>query len=198
MLSDRTLPFHIAAAIGSLLLAAPSAPTEEQPTLSSLLSVGSRVRVQAPARGPGLIQGTVLEVDDTGMLLSAAGLGHVRVEQQSISRLEVSTGRGSSSKKGAVIGGAIGAVIGAVAGGTNVPEGPCIDAPATTCPASPGGAGNAFAGAAVGGALGAGWGALLGHLKKHDLWSPVPLTDLRVSFVAIRGRAVSLSMSLRW
>ena len=197
MRSNRTLRFLVVAAIGSLLLAAATAWTEERP-LSSLLSIGSRVRLQAPTAGQGLIQGTVLEVDDRGLLLSAAGLGHVRVERQSISRLEVSTGRGSSLKKGAIIGGAIGVALGAAAGGTSVPEGPCIDAPAITCPASPGGAGNALAGAAIGGALGAGWGALFGHLKKHDLWSPVPLTDSRVTFVPMLGRGVGLSMSLRW
>lgn len=154
------------------------------------LTVGSRVRLAAPAALAGRVQGLVLTMDDDALLVGTDHGPPVRVPREAITRLEVSTGRRGRALKGAAIGGAIGGVVFA-----GIPrEEYCVDyvGRGETCPSRAEMVGTGV----VGGAL---WGLLIGHLVKTDRWSSVPLSGTRVSVAPARARGGwGLSLSVGW
>jgi hypothetical protein len=172
------------------LAAAILLPGEARAQDADSFVVGSRVRLEAPAALRGRVEGTVMEVDDGSVLLSADGRVPVRIPRQSITRLEVATGRRREVLKGTLIGAGIGAGLGAL-----IPRDEfCANyytEPGQGC----GSKGEIVVTSAAGGAL---WGAILGVIFKTDRWGAVPLDRVHVAVTPARGRGVGLTLSASW
>ena len=162
-----------------LLLPAEGRP-QERASGSSVITVGSRIRLRAPTLVNGQIEGIVIETDETALLVGINDRVPLRVSRQAITRLDVSTGRHRQALKGAIIGAGIGVASYTVLLAADV-ESSSKD----------------FAAGAAMGALGGGlWGAGIGALIKSDRWSAVPLDQVRIALVPTRGHGVRLSLSL--
>lgn len=150
--------------------------------------VGSRVRVQAPADLQGPVEGMVMELDESTVLLSADGRVPIRISRDAITQLEVATGRKRQPIKGALIGAGIGAGINALVSHDLY----CSELePGQTCPSKA----RMVATGAAGGAL---WGAFIGLLVKSDRWGSVPLDRVHVGVAPVRGHGVGLTLSTSW
>lgn len=167
---------YSAAVLASMLFVQGEAWSEEQVKAVSPIALGGRVRLRAPTAVQGRIKGTVMEMDEKSLLVSADDRTPVRVPRQAITQLEVSTGRHSKALKGMLIGAAIGGVVGVYCD---------LDCNAAAVHAA----------GAVSGAVG---GLLVGALFHGDRWSSVPLESVRVSVAPARGRGLALSLSLGW
>jgi hypothetical protein len=182
--SQRTTWSSVVAVLVTAFLVPSEVWAQEQAGTISPVTVGSRVRVQAPTFPKGQVEGLVMQMDDKSLLVSADDRIPVRLSRQDITRIEVSTGRKRQWLKGLMIGTSIGGVLGALADVT--PAGSYCD----FCVNSKG---EAVAYGALGGAV---WGAGIGALFKADHWNSVPLERVRVSLAPTRGRGVRLSASV--
>jgi hypothetical protein len=171
---------RVASLVAALVVAAPFTLLAQQ---ESLLAPGERVRVTAPSIGvhervctfSALRRDTAL-VMDRGTLLA--------LPLASVTKLEVSRGRGSRAGKGAVIGLLVGTGAGAalgvidLAGEDEVAEYLFVF----------------YAG--LGGGVGALLGAVLGAVSRVDRWEPVRLYPVRVGLRSQRNGVLTLSLSL--
>jgi hypothetical protein len=150
---------------------------------ATTVTVGSRVRIVAPTMVHGALEGMMLEMDDSSLLVGIDDRGPTRLSRQAITRIDVSTGRHSRALKGMIIGAVLGAGAGALAysGDCNGAVSVCVDSHSVVP-----------VGLVTGALVGAGIGALI----KHDRWNRVPLDSVRVGLGPTRGRGVALSVSL--
>jgi hypothetical protein len=186
VLGQAVAEFPTAGSSSSVLLLSAGAGPEERPASLSPLAVGSRVRLQAPTIVEGRVEGMVMEMDESSLLVSADGRASVRVERQAITRLDISTGRHRRALRGMAIGAGIGAVAGLLFTSDS------CDNPVFVCTTS------VVESGALGTLAGAAYGAGIGALFKTDSWNRVPLELVHVSVAPIRGRGVRLSLSLAW
>jgi hypothetical protein len=162
-------------------VAASGAFPQEESRASPSITVGSRIRLLAPAVVTGRIEGMVIQLDGKSLLVGGEDRTPVSVSREAITQLEVSTGRHRQTLKGMCIGAGIGALLGFATG--------CV--PMVGCDErNRGGAALIYA---LPGAL---YGAGIGALIKRDRWSAVPLDRLRVTLVPTRGRGLGLSLSM--
>lgn len=155
------------------------------------VSTGSRVRLEAAAVSRKPMTGTILKLDQTSITLSEHRLSApIVVPRDAITKMEVSTGRRSKAKAGALIGAAVS--IGATALALSGDEGGSACAQAFLClDLPPREVFVAFAGVA-----GACVGALVGRLIGQDKWTPVQASGLRVSVAPKpKGGAIRLSFA---
>lgn len=159
--------------VAMLMLTAPAHSQEARHSGLSI-AVGSKVRLRVPA---GRIEGTITEIaaDSLKVSIEDDGMQNVSVSRQSITKLEVSTGRKRKALKGMLIGAAVGGAVGAYC---------------ETCSSA-----ESHAAGAVGGAVS---GLLIGALFHGERWSTVPLDRVRVSVWPARERGVGASLSLGW
>jgi hypothetical protein len=138
----------------SILLLPNGVRSQEGAPMASPAIVGKKVRLLAPAIVNGRIEGVVLKMDQQGFVIGQAEGTHLRVPRQTVTRLEVSTGRRRHTLKGMCIGAGVFVLLSTpivVSGRV-----PARDAPL----------------AAVAGAM---WGAGIGTLVEGERWSAVPL-----------------------
>ena len=181
-MTQRSLIF---AAVLSALAATASAQGPDNTSLSSVLAVGSRVRITsaALARTKGLVAG----LDESAVTL-ATDAGVIKMPLTSITALDVSLSRKRNWLKGAAIGLGVGLIIGLT---TPVDPNNCVFSSNSTNECSRGAAlGSGLLG---GGLLGAGIGALI----TTDRWSAVTLSVARPQ--ARYGRpSIGLVMAARF
>ena len=176
-----------AAAVLALVLLLPGvAWAQGQTPAISAVSVGTRIRIQAPASIQGRVEGTVMTMDETSLLISTNDHRPLTVRRQDITSLEVSAGRQRSVIQGA----AIGAIAGLLILQTSVRDNCANNDSACYTDRS-----RAAADGLLGGAI---WGAGIGALIKRDRWMTVPTESVRVSVAPSRGRGVRLSLSDAW
>lgn len=157
------------------------ASSQEQPAVSVPPTLGSRVRLWAPAVAGGRIEGTVVRVDDRSLSVGRDGEA-LSVPRDAITRFEVGTGRHRHVWQGLGIGAAAGGLLGGLSG--------CF--PMVACG---GDAGQHLGAAALGAFAGAGWGALIGAFVQGEGWRTVPLEQLHLALAPARGGGVGLSVA---
>jgi hypothetical protein len=170
-----------------------TARSEEQPGALGPIVVGSKVRFQAPTASQGPVQGTVMEMDSSSLLISTEKQRPFRVSRQAITQLEVAVGRRRNARKGLIIGTVAGAVlVGLVAG---IPR-DSFCPPAAPDPQSCRDTRKLFL--TTGLPLVALEGAGVGALIKSDRWSSVPVAKVQMSLAPICGPGLGLALSLRF
>jgi hypothetical protein len=139
------------------------------------LAPGARVRVQ---QGPETLTGTLVSSDGAGLVVVTDKSDTVPAPLGSITTVEMSTGKRSHARMGAVIGLGMGFVTGIVVSMAAPAPQPILVASSTSASSD-----NWTAGAGVAGAvLGAGIGAIVGAVTRSEKWAPaVPPT------IGIRG-----------
>ena len=175
----------LAVLIVSTLLLPGEARSQEQPKSVSPIAVGTRVRLRAPTVVSGRIEGMVIEMDESSLLIGVNDRVPLRVSRQAISQLDVSTGQHRQALKGMIMGAGIGLAVFALTGAAYQGD----ESSSARDWASFLGTGLA------GGAL---WGAGIGALIKTDRWSAVPLERVRVGLAPTQRGGVRLSLSVRF
>jgi hypothetical protein len=172
------------------LLGAGELQAQEQAEMGPI-SVGSRVRFQAPSVIKGTVQGTVSEVDTESLLISTDDRRPFRVSRSAITQLEVAVGRRRNARKGLIIGAAVGATLLAIV--AMMPKDsycPPDDLALQTCLDD---RSQTLAVVLPAAALeGAGIGALI----KSDHWSGVPLERVHIGVVPTRTKGLGLALSM--
>ena len=159
---------------------------------------GTKVRVSTTSSYVGVV--AALSADTLYLAPARYGDPSVAVPIESITRLEVSRGRGP----GAWIGGGIGLLAGAIIGGsiaTSATENPCDDRGCTLGEALGSlneQAAAGLGGIVVGGALGLLAGALIGRGLSPERWEPLSVESVRLSFRPNGGASVAISFSTRF
>jgi len=176
--SAMAAPIFVGMAIASMAPVANAASSQEEPSISSPITAGNRIRLVAPAAVTGRIEGTVIQLDGKSLLVGGNGRRPISVPREAITQLEVSTGRRRQTLKGLWLGAGIGALWMGAACGLYAD---CDD-----------GASPILGGAASGALLGAGIGALI----KRDRWSTVPLDRVRIAIVPTPRRGVRLFLAV--
>jgi hypothetical protein len=167
------------ALVGSVLFPTGAARAEglAQPTLT----VGSKVRLRAPATGK--VQGIVIETEEAFLHVRTDD-GPVEVRRDEITRIEIGAGRRRRTVKGLAIGAAM--------GGVSAAFGSCC---------TPGGStSGSDQAAAIGAGLAAGVaiGAAVGFFVKSERWTSLPVERVRVGVAPSGKGGVSLSFALRF
>ena len=155
------------------------------------ISVGSRVRFQAPTVIKGSVQGTVMEVDDESLLVNTDEHRPFRVSRTAITQLEVAVGRQRNARKGLIIGAAVGAVLlGFLAATPKDSDCPPDDPALQACLDNRNSImARVFPAATL---EGAGIGALI----KSDRWSSVPRERVQFGLAPTRGKGLGLALSM--
>ena len=180
---SRGITHPICAVVVASVLSLPTnALSQEAPQPIGFLTVGSRVRLEAPTMKAGRLEGTVTELDKVTLVVSQHDRIPLRVPRQAIASLEVYAGQRRAAPKPMLIGAGIGMSVFALGSGLACFEG-CSQSEHESALAAL---------LLVGGIVGAGVGALI----KQDRWSAVPLDRVRMSLGTTRGRGVALSLSL--
>jgi hypothetical protein len=177
--SPNRLSFLLLGSVLSLTSAARGedlAPPPAQPALT----VGSKVRLRAPA--VGRIEGIVIGMEDAFLQVRTNDRGPLKVSRDAISEIEVGVGRRRRTVKGLFVGAAI--------GGTTAALAACCSLGAS----NPGSDRAEAIGAGL--AWGATLGAATGYFIKSERWTSLPLERVRVSVAASRKGGVSLSFGL--
>lgn len=173
---QATRSSFVVALVAALLYAGEVQGQDQRASLSPM-AVGTRVRILAPAAVNGRIEGMILEMDEKSLLLMSEEQ-RLRVPRESITQLEVSTGKRRRALKGLIVGAGLGTLVyGAMGVGTTVD-------------ASHGEA------ALVGLGVGAAWGVGIGALIKADRWSSVPLERVQFGLAPTRGKGLGLALSV--
>ena len=142
--------------------------------------VGTKVRLLAPDVVSQRIQGTVVESNLESVVVGTEGQGRLTVPWQAITRLEVSAGQHSHTRKGFFIGAGAGAALSVV-----LPK--CVNEGCTSD------AGFDATFAVLYGLSGGACGALIGTMVKTDKWNSVPV---RVAVAPTPGRGIRVVMSV--
>jgi hypothetical protein len=175
----------------SLLLLPAGARAQDSP--EGALTVGSKVRFDAPSAIRGTVQGTVMQMDDTYLLVSTESHTPFKVARQAITRLEVTVGRQRRARKGLIVGAIVGAAMVAVIAASSV-ESFC--SPGQTLEQCRTDRSTVLA---VGIPVTALEGALVGHFVKTDRWSSVPVEKVRFSLAPkVQRDGVGVALSLRF
>lgn len=178
----RTTGTILATAAGALLLS-PS-PTEAQP--SGTITEGARVRITAPEIQTRPIVGTLVGIEPGGLSLERDGDHRQElIPRTAVRKVEISAGRKSNTRKGALIGFTVGAAL-AGAFALALASGDW----------SVGGGELARAVGILGGG-GAAVGGLLGAAIKTERWEESSPEQVRVSVVPAPGGGVGVSVRLR-
>lgn len=188
-----TLPLVVAL----LGLAAGEALAQEvSPPPALELPMGARVRLRTQASPDGWIKGALASADTGTVSLvpegaPPLGANRLRLPSDTVTRLEVVTGRKRQWLPGLLIGAAAGVAMGVT---MDVDPVQCEFDPDDFC--SRGGA------VAAMGATSAAMGALIGSLVKKDVWTPVALDALgpppaRVARTGLGLRVVPGGLALR-
>jgi hypothetical protein len=177
----------MAALIVPALLLPVQARSQQQADDVSPIMVGSRVRIQAPALGPGRITGTVIELDGESLLIGTRERTSRLIPRQAITRLDLSLGHDTCTWRGMLIGAGVGAALGAFIYYSGDPdsEDSWLDSFDTLMAATTVVAGPMF-------------GAGIGALTKRDRWGEVPPEHVRVGLAAAPGGAGGLALTLRF
>src|SRR5512146_1142520 len=109
----RTVCPAVVVAACTLFVLSAEAWSQEQPASPLPVTVGSRIRLQAPTVVTGRIEGMVVHLDGKSLLVGGNERTPVSVPRQAITQLEISTGRHGHALLGMGIGAAIGAGLGA-------------------------------------------------------------------------------------
>ena len=160
---------HMAAclAVTGMLAVPLSVRAQEQArTLSSVVMVGSRVRLHSSAM-PGQIRGLVAALDQNTVTVATDGGVPVKVPLASLISLDASLGRHRKTLKGLAIGTGLGLALGAI---WTVDPDDCGDYSENYCTRGDALATNAAGGAAM--------GAIIGFFIKRDRWSSVTLAPV--------------------
>jgi hypothetical protein len=180
---------HKAVVVSSLVvLVTTLLSTQASAQSSESAGKGRRVRLVVPTVSPKPLIGTIVRSDETSVVLSqglwqGASVELMVVPRNAITKMEVSSGRRSHAKAGALIGAAALAFAVAVTPDSSCSGIVCVDYPKEL-------------GVAVAAVLGAGLGALIGKaFTKSETWTPVP-PGLQVSVTPKhKGGVVSLSFA---
>lgn len=153
--------------------------------------VGERVRITTPTeRGKFRHLGEVTAVrDDTVMLRSAEFPAGRPIAVGRITKLEISRGRRSLTRRGMAFGFVLGAAAGAVYGAATHERGRCLQRSLLGCGdyQEPKGLGPAVDGF-IGGVAGMAVGGILGHRVRRERWIERPLgTAARVGVTRLAG-----------
>ena len=95
------------------MLFMPSEVRSQDVPQATLVTVGARVRILAPTTTGGRIEGTVVETNETSLLIGVNDRVPLRVPREAIIHLDVSMGQRRQGLKGAIIGAGIGVTAGA-------------------------------------------------------------------------------------
>ena len=134
--------------LASSVLVTTAARSQEAPRVAL---EGKKVRLLAAAIVSGHIEGVVLETDQQSLVISQAVGTRLRVPRQTVTRLEVSTGRRRHTLKGMCVGAGLFALL-AISSAASTPGDTALAALA-----------------------GGGWGAGIGTLIGGERWSTIPL-----------------------
>ena len=147
-------------------LARVDAQQQSNQSISSMLSVGTKIRLQTTTTTDKL-EGVVVAVDDS--LLTLAGEEHapIKIAMKSITQIEVVTGRRSSVVPGLCWGAGIGLAVGLVA---PVNSDPSFNTGLESSGTNFKSRGEAVGLCTVGGGL---WGVVIGLLIKRDEWTTI-------------------------
>jgi hypothetical protein len=163
-----------AAAFVAMLARPAEAQSESEATA---LTVGTAVRLRAPTVVSGAVQGKIVEMDASSVVVMNDDRPF-RVPRQAITHLEVSTGRHRQWRKGMIIGAAFeGTGLTLLCGG---------------------GVGDHAYCAALGLFAGGVWGAGVGALFKTESWSPVAPVGFHVGVAPTPGHGAALSLSFHF
>ncbi len=154
-----------------------------QPSWESMVTVGSRVRLETAAVAGQRVQGTVADIGAEALTVTTDSQQRVVVTRSTIRRLELSTGQHRQTVHGILIGAATGAVLSVV-----LPK--CVNEGCT----SSGGFDPTFALLYAFG--GAACGGLIGTAIKTEGWSSVPLQSVRVGIAPTPHRGIRVAVSL--
>ena len=176
--------------VPTVLLASLAAPVwaaeSPYPSLGSILSVGSRVRLRSEVVG-GEHRGLIVALDDHAVTLAGDGGGvPLKLPLGSITAAETSIGRKRHTLRGVAIGAAVGLALGATYA---VDPQDCGPDSSHFCSRS-----EALAAGSLGGA---GLGALVGALVKTDRWAPITLKAAGPPG-GPRGRSMGLAVAVRF
>lgn len=136
----------------------------------------------APTVLAGRVQGTVVQMDEKTFLISPKGAAPLSVSRDSVTRVELHTGRRRNTLAGMGIGAGLGALVMGISPPVN--EGHAKGFSGET----------ALIGALVGGIE----GAVVGAIVKTDRWTTVPVSQVQITLAPTRGHGASLSMSIRF
>jgi hypothetical protein len=154
---------------------------QEPPPRQSTVTIGSKVRLIAPAVATGRITGTVIEMDEKALVILTGG-HRLNVPRQAVIHAEVSVGKRRRALKGMIIGAGLGAVV-----YPPLIYGSCLnDCGSQWDPGY----------IAFGAGVGALWGAGIGALIKKDRWSTVPTEQVRLSLYSTRGNGFRVALSI--
>jgi len=147
--------------------------------------LGARVRIASPQLTQGSLVGVLQRTTGDSVVVSG-----YPISRSSITRIEVSTGRKSKLWTGMAIGSVVGAVglfaAVVIAPGENGET--CNVDGVDVCPIA------ALFGAGAGALLGAGIGALI----RHDVWSTIPPTAMRIAPILRSDGAVGVALGFRF
>ncbi len=163
----------------SMIFLAGEVRSKEQLKSISSITIGSRIRLSAPAVTKRRIEGTIIEMDVRSLLIGTEDRSTLSVPRQAITKLDVSLGKHRQVRKGILIGGGIGAIALALTLSSYITESS--------------GWVTVLTGGFAGGAM---WGAGIGALIKKDRWSAVPIELVQLGLAPTQGSCVRLSLSV--
>lgn len=199
----RSLFPVLAVAMAALLHPCPASAQDGE---APVLAPGSRVRITAPSLGLDRSVAVLRETRSGAFLVELPDQeGLRRVEYSGLEALDVSTGRKSRKRRGAMIGTLVGVAAGGIwaLGAEDDPPCPASHpveafASALFCEPFRLSAGDKAAARLLGGAgLGALTGLIIGHFVKSDVWTPVESGDAGVSLrpvVSSQGAGLALRL----
>ena len=166
--------------LGLLLIGVPSARAQALDT-TTVLRPGARVRLRIGTQSPQWLLGTIARLTADTLWMRWGGPSEpIAIGWSAISELQVSRGRRSHARRGALVGAIVGGALGIGIGASWIGE-PCTN-PLTTplgC-TSPGVLMPvAILSAAAGGAL---WGVLVGAVVGTESWDHIPTDQGHGSF----------------
>lgn len=176
----------------AVLLAIGSAPSVAVSQTAPTIAPGTKVRAKATGAGPGWIEGDLVRVTSDTVVIRDPTVGDsARLAASSLTRFEVSRGRGSGTLRGGLLGFRIGAGAGVLLGMAALAESCSGFCPAEVGPSE------ILAAAAIVGSVGAGIGALIGSASRIERWQRIRPWRTSVRLGPIGGGGVRIGIALR-